>query len=221
LDHSLASTHYVYYMARGDVVDTTWQERYYAWLTASLGVTPAAKLEYHKYRDRTHLRALTGRNTNGFADPGTVRFHTIWPMDNHEGVHTLVILYMGHPPALFNEGIAVAHQTDPSRNDYTPRWNGEPLHTIARRLDASGRLPASGSLLTSTGFAAQDPEITYPVSGSFVRYLLDQYGLARMRTFLAGSSFSDSDLRTVTRFIGAYGKTVDEAWTEWRAWLRR
>jgi hypothetical protein len=25
LDHSLASTHYVYYMARGDVVDTTWQ----------------------------------------------------------------------------------------------------------------------------------------------------------------------------------------------------
>lgn len=221
LSQSFTSANYVYYMARGDVVDTTWQERYYTWIVASLALRPTARLEYHKYRDRAHLKELTGRDANGYADPGTVRFHTIWPTDNHEGVHALVSLYMGIPPALFTEGIAVAHQTDPLRNDFTPKWNGESLHAIARRFDTGGGLPASGSLLTSASFSAQDPEITYPVAGSFVRYLLDQYGLLRMKTFFAGSSAGDSDLRTVTRFIGAYGKTVDEAWTEWRAWLRR
>ena len=85
------------------------------------------------YRDRAHLRALTGRYTNGFAEPGTTRFHTIWQIDNHEGVHTLVILQIGHPPALFNEGVAVAHQTEPAQSILTPRWNGTDLHVLARQ----------------------------------------------------------------------------------------
>ena len=44
------------------------------------------------------MQALTGRSTNGFAEPGTTRFHTIWPTDNHEVVHTIVILHLGFPP---------------------------------------------------------------------------------------------------------------------------
>ena len=214
------SAHYVYHMAPGDVVDTTWQERYYTWVVTQLAVQPTARLDYFKYRDRSHMQQVTGRLTNGFAEPGTTRFHTIWPIDNHEGVHTLVILHIGHPTALFNEGIAVAHQTDPHRGDLTPRWSGQPIHTIARNADAAGTIPSLGSLLTSPGFFNFDSNLMYPVAGSFVRYLIDVYGLARMKSFLTGASFDDAATRTTTRFQAAYGKSLDAAWAEWRTWLR-
>lgn len=215
------SEHYLFHMAPGDNVDIAWQETYYQWIVAQLAVQPSERLEYHKYRNRAHLQGVTGRATNGFAEPGTARFHTIWARDDHEGVHTLVTLYIGHPPALFNEGLAVAHHVDPTSSDLTPRWSSQSVHTIARNVDQAGNLPPANTLVTSTGFFSFDTNITYPVAGSFVRFLIDRYGLARMKAFVSGSAFDDSALRTVTRFIGAYGKTVDEMWTEWRAWLRR
>lgn len=221
LDHTVTSAHYVYHMAPGDVVDTTWQERYYTWVVTQLVVQPTQRLEYFKYRDRSHMQQLTGRVTNGFAEPGTTRFHTIWPLDNHEGVHTLVILYIGHPTALFNEGIAVAHQTDPQRGDLTARWSGQPIHTLARNTELSGAIPALSALLTSQGFFSFDANTMYPIAGSFVRYLIDTYGLARMKTLLNGASFDDAASRTQGRFLAAYGVTVDSAWSEWRTWLRR
>jgi hypothetical protein len=137
------------------------------------------------------MEALTGPVTSGFAEPGTRRFHSIWPVDNHEGVHTLVILQLGHPPALFNEGVAVAHQTNPAQNVLTPRWNGTDLHVLARQYDAAGRLPSLGSLLPTSEFFDFDTNVTYPCAGSFVRYLIDTRGLAAFRVFLAGVACVD------------------------------
>jgi hypothetical protein len=128
-----------YLFSAGDGVDTATHEAHYRWLIGALGVDPGVKLQYHKYRDRAHLQRVTGRATNGFAEPGTPRFHTIWPWDNHEGVHALVILTLGHPPALFNEAAAVAHQTNPRAGDTLARWNGEPAaQTRAGFLAAYG-----------------------------------------------------------------------------------
>src|SRR5262245_55997879 len=99
LSETTTSEHYVVHFAPGDSVDTAWQDRYYEWLVPALQVQSTTRLEYNKYRDRAHLKALTGKETNGFAEPGTARFHTIWPTDNHEGVHTLVMLTIGMPPS--------------------------------------------------------------------------------------------------------------------------
>ena len=214
------SAHYVFHFVPGDAIDTTWQERYYEWLVPTLELQPTVRLDYFKYRNRAHLKAVTGRTTNGFAEPGTTRFHTIWPTDNHEGVHTLVILYLGHPPALFNEGVAVAHQTDPGAGILTPRWNGQDLHVLARQLDVAGRLPAISALLQSTDFFRYDTEITYPMAGSFVRYLLDTYGLAPFKAFLRGAVFDAERSVTEARFQAAYGRSVAAAWAEWRSWLQ-
>jgi hypothetical protein len=79
----------VIHSSQGDVVDAAWQETYYAWAVGGLELAPTGRLDYFKYRDRADLRSVTGRDTNGFAEGGTTRFHTIWPMDNHGGVHTL------------------------------------------------------------------------------------------------------------------------------------
>jgi hypothetical protein len=77
------------------------------------------------------MQALTGRSTNGFAGLGTTRFHTIWPTDNHEAVHTIVALHLGFPPPLFTEGVAVAHSTDPVRGVLRPRWSSTDIDVLA------------------------------------------------------------------------------------------
>jgi hypothetical protein len=166
------------------------------------------------------MMAVTGRSTNGFAEPGTTRFHTIWPTDNHEVVHTVVILQIGHPPSLFTEGIAVAHQMDPVRGVLTPRWNGAELDDLARTYDSTGRLPPVSSLMTGPDFFRFDANMTYPCSGSFVRYLLDRYGLDRFRSYASSAAFDDAAGVTETRFQAAYGRSVQALWDEWLAYIR-
>jgi hypothetical protein len=220
LSEITTTAHYVIHAAPGDTVDTAWQDAYYEWLLPVLQLQPSPRLDYHKYRDRAHLEALTGRSTNGFAEPGTTRFHTIWPIDNHEGVHTLVVLQIGHPPALFNEGVAVAHQTDPRRGLLTPRWNGTDLDALARMYDASGRLPALSSLLTSTDFFRFDDNITYPCAGSFVRHLIDTHGLGAFKAYVGSATFADAAGTTEARFMAAYGRSLTSVWEEWRTKIR-
>jgi hypothetical protein len=213
------SSHYTIHSAPGDGVNASWQDAYYEWLIGALQLGSAPQLEYYKYRNRAHLLAVTGRDTNGFAEPGTTRFHTIWPTDNHEGVHTLVILQIGQPPALFNEGVAVAYQMDPVAGILTPRWSGADVHALARQYDVSGRLPALTSLLRSPDFFNFDPNMMYPCAGSFVRYLIDKYGLGALKTYFGSATFDDAAALTESRFFAAYGRSVASVWDEWRAWI--
>ena len=213
------SAHFVYLSAPADGVDAPWMEQYIAWLNDALADSVAGKLEFRKYRDRVHLERMTGRVTNGFAEPGTNRFHTIWPQDNHEVVHVVVILRFGHPPALFNEGIAVAHQTIPPEGILYPQWNRQNVHDIARLALAANQIPALNTLLASPQFFDHDTNLTYPLSGSFVRYLIDTHGLAPVRAYFAGATFEDSPTRTRELFLAAYGVSVDVAWAAWLDWL--
>jgi hypothetical protein len=213
------SAHFVYLSAPADAADPAWMEQYIAWLNTALGDSVTGKLEFRKYRDRVHMQRMTGRNTNGFAEPGTNRFHTIWPEDNHEVVHVVVILRFGHPPALFNEGIAVAHQTIPPEGILYAQWNRQNVHDIARSALASNRIPALNTLLASPQFFNHDTNLTYPLSGSFVRYLIDTHGLAPVRAYFANATFDDSVARTRQLFQAAYGFSVDVAWAAWLDWL--
>jgi hypothetical protein len=220
LTQTITSSHFVFHLAPGDSVDAAWQDRFFDWLMPTLQLQPSPPLDYHKYRDRAHLQAVTGRTTNGYAEPGTTRFHTIWPTDNHESVHTIVILQMGFPPALFTEGVAVAHSTDPSAGILTPRWAGTDIHALARGYDAAGRLPPLTSLLRSVDFFNFDQNIMYPCSGSFVRYLIDTYGLAPLKTYFAASTFDDAASATEAKFLDAYGRSIGSVWEDWRARIR-
>jgi hypothetical protein len=136
LTKHISSIHFDYYYSENDkdIIDTTWQEKYYNWLIDTLNLESEIKLEYYKYRDREHLKRVTGRETNGFGEIGTKRFHTIWKVDSHESVHLIVTLLIGHPPAIFNEGIAVAHQADYFKYpDFIPGWNGQDFNKLAKK----------------------------------------------------------------------------------------
>jgi hypothetical protein len=212
---------YSFRYAPGDRVDAAWQEAYNSWVIAALDIAPPRRVIYNKYFSRTHMGDLTGDyNTNGFADSSSFTIHTLWALDNHEVVHVYSALF-GTPPALFNEGIAVAHQTDPVRGDLTPRWSGLALHDWARRFRRQGTLLQLGNLLASSDFRRFDPNVTYPQSGSFVLYLLDHYGLERLKGFFRDSNPLEPPASVRRRFESFYGLSIDAAERDWWSFIDR
>jgi hypothetical protein len=223
LSSSTRSANFVYRWSPGDEPpDTVYQERHLAWVSAELGVEPTHPLEYHKYRDADHLRSLTGHTAGtGFAEEGSYRFHTVWPKDNHEYVHVLILTEVGGPPALFGEGIAVAHHGASISGDFDgdPLWNGSPVRPQVRAMRDAGTLPALDAFIENLDFQSLDIDTGYPAAGSFVRHLLDMHGAVPLLSFVSRCP-RDADASTVrSLFLEAYGRALDDAWAAWLTWL--
>lgn len=219
LTESVTTADFVFRFAPGDHVDADWEETYVAWLHRALDLPATPRVEYRKYRDVGHMQRMTGFGGNAWAEPGGLTLHTIWPRDDHEIVHVVVNHHLGRPPGLFSEGVAVAHQVDPTGSDRRPRWSGRPLDAIAREVAAAGRMPELDGVIETSGFARLDPGIGYPIAGSFVRYLLDEAGLAPFATLARTSGAADPAAKIRADFEAAYGASIDSWWARWRTSL--
>jgi hypothetical protein len=210
------------YYESGDTVDAEWQEAYNAWVTARLGVQPP-KVEYRKYQSRDAMGRYTGNyNTNGFAEPDQWRLHTIWPRDNHEIVH-LYTAPVGRPSDFFNEGLAVAFQTDPAIGRFDAWFNGVEVHAACRDYLRDGRLPLPvADYATTQAFRAiPDQVLSYRYAGSFVRFLVDRYGLPVTLDFVRGGGGRDESLAAIrARAATVFGRSLDGLESEWLAFLR-
>jgi hypothetical protein len=223
LSRTMRSANFVYHWSPGDEApDSIYQERHLAWLTSELGVRPTRRFEYFKYRDVEQLRRITGHTQGtGFAEEGNYRFHTIWPKDNHEYVHALILAEVGTPPALFDEGIAVAHHgaSISGAFDGDPLWNGEPVRMRVRAIRDGHELPSLDALLPNLDFQKVDPNVAYPVAGSFVRHLIDETGPVPLLSLIADCPRNASAATIRARFRDAYGEEIDTAWGRWLDWL--
>jgi hypothetical protein len=157
-------------------------------------------------------------DANGWADGATFAIHTIWPVDNHEVVH-LYSSAWGSPVALFSEGFAVAHSVKPSQGDFVPRWQGQPLHTLARGFRANGTLIALSRMADTRGFRSFDANVTYPESGSFVRYLIDTHGLEPMRRMFGALRANDPASAVNDAVVTVYGRDLAALESEWIQFL--
>lgn len=210
--------HGIYYHAPGDGIDLEAQEEYYVWLFERMGLQPSQPLVYFKYRNRAHMEEVTGRaETNGWAEIGTYRFHTIWEIDNHESVHALVSSEWNAAPALMNEGIAVAHQALPHLGITDPGWSGTPIDTLAARAIRKGSLPPVEELLESADFRRYETSFIYPVAGSFVKWVVERHGYGAVESYFRSSTLDDSAARLRSTFRAAFGEEITEAWDGWQA----
>ena len=216
------SANFRYHYAAGDAVDATWQEAYHAWATATLGVQVPQKIEYYKYGSRQEMGDHTGNyNTNGFADPARFELHTLFPTDNHEVVHIYTSLF-GRPSDFFNEGIAVAMQTDPPAGNFNAVFNGQQVHEACRQYLQSGTLvvPLDRAIQTDAFRAITDQTVSYREAGSFVRFLMDRYGMTAVREFFRISSRGDDSGTIKQRFSAAFGIPFEGAEDAWMTMLR-
>jgi hypothetical protein len=221
LTKRIDTAHFVFLMSANDAVDTAWQEAYHAWAVNALEVTIAKPITYNKFLSREHMGAVIGvSNTNAFANPDTskMEMNTIWPTDNHEVVHLYSSVF-GRTVSLFSEGLAVAYQINAPAGETSPKWSGVLLDDLARTFRQQGRLPSLVAIADNAAFRAIDPNVAYPVSGSFVRYLIDTYGLSRMKQLYGATQPTDSGDRVATVFATVYGRTLADAERDWLARL--
>jgi hypothetical protein len=133
-------------------------------------------------------------------------------------VHIYTAL-VGRPSEFFNEGIAVAFQTNPLAGDLEPRFDGEPLDDAARRYRQSGQLvlPLSRMVTTSGFRGISDTVLSYRESGSFVLFLITRFGLDRVLQFFRASGRDDSLAVIEQRFQQSFGSTLAAAEADWLA----
>jgi hypothetical protein len=216
------SASFRYHYAAADRVDAEWQERYHQWAVARLGVHVPQKIEYFKYQSRQDMGDHTGKyNTNGFAEPNVFELHTLWPTDNHEVVHIYTAL-VGRPSDFFNEGIAVAFQSNPAASQFDSVFNGQEVHQACRQYLQAGTLvvPLDRVITTSDFRAVTDTTLSYREAGSFMRFVLDRYGMLRTLEFFRASSSNDSIATIKTRFQAAFGVPIETVESDWLVLLR-
>ena len=215
------SSNFRYYHSPGDTVQIERQEAFHTWAVARLGVTMPQRIDYRKYTSRDDMGARTGQyNANAYAEPGLFTIHTLWSWDNHETVHIYTAL-IGRPADFFNEGIAVAFQTDPMSGDFEPRFNGEQVHLAARRYRLGGQLVLPLSrILTTSGFrAVSDSVLSYREAGSFVAFLIDRFGVDRVLAFFRASTRDDALSVIELRFQQVFGTALPDAEAAWLAFV--
>jgi hypothetical protein len=215
------SANFRYYYSPGDSVEVQRQEAFHEWAVARLGIVLPQKIDYRKYTSRADMGSRTGHyNTNGFAEPELFTIHTLFSWDNHETVH-IYTARVGMPPEFFNEGIAVAFQTNPLAGDYEPRYEGQQVHDAVRLYRQSGQLllPLS-RIVTTSGFRGiSDSVLSYREAGSFVAFLITRFGMDDVLAFFRASTRDDSVAVIELQFQQAFGTTLAVAEAEWLVFI--
>jgi hypothetical protein len=172
---------------------------------ARLGVPlDDARVDYYRHPRQVDVAAETGVYATGVARPGVDDIHSVLDYHPHEVVH-IISAKLGRPGAFFDEGLAVALGDRGKRG-------GVSVDTLAK--NDLGRVELASVLNT---FDRVDPQVSYPIAGSFVRYLIKLHGLPKVVQFFrachAGPSARD------TAFASVFGAPVNEALSTWAASL--
>lgn len=130
------------------------------------------KLNLFMVHSRKDMGKLVGMETNGIAN---IEDNTVYSVFNesiktygkHEFCHIISCNEWGmYKEIWLSEGLAVNSDDN---------WWGYNLHSLANYLDAKGKLIPIKKMVEN--FHKYNSLITYPESGSFVKYIKEKYGL--------------------------------------------
>lgn len=184
-------------------------EYQYDRLSRYLKVTPTRRIRSYIYATPDQKKRLMGARYTSVERPGDDEMHLNdepfpHPVMRHELAHVLSSsfgnrLYGGSYKMGFHEGLAVAADWDEDR--LTP-------HQWSRAMRQLGLAPALDGILGTVGFWMESPSRSYTLCGSFVRFLIDRYG---MDTFKR--AFPDGDVQT------AYHRPISDLIGEWATFI--
>ncbi|MGE5186071.1 MAG: hypothetical protein ACM31C_28645 [Acidobacteriota bacterium] len=219
LDGTIETPHFVIHYAKSPAIMADLplivadHEFRYAEVVAELGDAPAGKLTSFYFATADDKARWLGPRNVEMAKPWRREIyldHRPFPHPSlrHEIAHAVASAF-GDPifgiavrdgvlvdPGLV-EGLAVAADW-PGSGTLTP-------HEAVRAMQVLGVQPSLGQLF-SLGFLAQSSTRGYATAGSFVRFLFDRYGAAKLRALY----------RSGNDFAGVYDKPLSELAHEWR-----
>ena len=173
------------------------------------------KMEIYVYPSSDAQQGLMGSRRTFVARPWTHQMHLRWTdigdsVLAHEMAHLFTAPFASWPFRLASkggfgidmglvEGIAVA--ADWSPDELNPHYASAALRTM-------DKAPNLRDLFAPTGFWSQPSGKAYTMMGSFVRWLIDEYGIASWKKLYLGSGFEE-----------AYGIAAEELITKWEVFL--
>lgn len=181
-----------------------------------LGLDRPPRARVFVYRDPAEKRRLTGAGRTNFTKPWLSEIHlndapAPHPVLRHELVHALAApLAPGplHVPArarvLVAAGLVegLAEAVDVPRGPYT-------LHEWTRAMRDQGVMPPPAALVGATGFFGAAPARAYTAAGSFLRWLLDTEGAARVRALYRGGDFERAFGRPLPALAAGWERFLD------------
>jgi len=124
----------------------------------------------------------------------------------HEIVHVIAKNALGEPGTFFlNEGLAVALEETRL---------GMHLHDWTKKFIEEKRLPSLNTLIDNSRWFDIAYEISYPVSGSFVNYLINMYGAYNIKELFYRANSSNF----LKEFQDIYGKSLEGVEAEWKTY---
>ena len=210
--------HFRYHVRPGDHIPS-WAmklaEDYLAVACTTLSIEPPPVVPFYKHPSQLDLYETTGSHSTGVTVVGSdgqgQQVHSVHGYDPHEVMHALAHETMGHPPAFFDEGLATAFGWD-----WTP---GErDVHRRATGLLDQERIVPLRRLLTDWDFRSYKAYPAYTAAGSFVKFLLANYGEDRLASMFELDRFSPLEA-IEERFSGVYARSIYQVEEDWLAAL--
>ena len=179
----------------------------YAQLTPYFQIRPTQKILSYIYTSPEQKKRLVGAGGTSIEDPFGPGFHINYesfphPVMKHELAHALTANWHPILPVSLNvglhEGIAVAADWDEGQLT---------CHQWSKAMRQLGVAPKIQKVM-GLGFWAHHPAQSYTLAGSFVRFLVDRYGMKQFkRVFPTGN------------FIHVYGKSLSDLAEEWEEFV--
>ena len=150
---------------------------------------------------REQMKLLVGHETNGsaFYNTNTItgiaseKSNSIY--SNHELFHVVAMNLWGVPNIWVNEGMAVYSDN---------KWHGHDLYQLTKYLIDNNRYVSLDKLIKD--FRKVDDLISYPLTGSFVRYLDEAYGRETVIKIWKSKS------KNLKRLTGKTNKELEAGW---------
>ena len=179
----------------------------YVQLTPYFQIRPTQKILSYIYTSPEQKKRLVGARGTSIEDPFGPGFHINYesfphPVMKHELAHALTANWHPILPVSLNvglhEGIAVAADWDEGQLT---------CHQWSKAMRQLGVAPKIQKVM-GLGFWAHHPAQSYTLAGSFVRFLVDRYGMKQFkRVFPTGN------------FIHVYGKSLSDLAEEWEEFV--
>lgn len=191
-------------------------EYYYQELCSELKIDLDIKIRSYIFRDEDEKKEITGAGRTQIAKPWLKEIY-LTPISitdaklKHEISHIIVGSIIDNPLGLYGkfggllpnmaviEGVSVA--LEPETSILT-------LYEKASILLKKGKLPSFENLFNSGRFYAKSGSISYSTSGSFIKYLIQHYGIDRFKSILKNQKFED-----------VYGKNLSDIEKEYHNFL--
>jgi hypothetical protein len=167
-----------------------------------LDLASTGQIKYYLYESRMHKGMITGDQLPAHALIEKGEVHAVYSrmLKNdtpHEDAH-IVLGRLGRPPKFFEEGAAEFF------------WQQETVHSMYLEAVNGTVVGGVSELIDDRTFEASDLFITYPMSASFVAFLVEKHGVDAFKQLYRLSG--EETEHAILKIYGAELKRLEEEW---------